>query len=335
MAGDTLRFEPRFPLTRGVRYVAVFLPGAPERERIEAEVLLPAGDRTPTTTVEAVYPSADVLPENLLKFYIVFSAPMTRGQAWGNLRLLEPSGKAVELPFLEIDEELWDPGTRRLTVLIDPGRIKHGVRPLEEVGPSLVAGGTFVLEVLPAWEDAEGKPLRAGHRKTFRVGPADREPIDPLVWKITAPRTGGMEPLVATLGEPLDHGLLQSAISVHGPGGRRIDGTVRLGDGERTWAFTPASAWADGVHHIAVRTTLEDLAGNNVGRPFEVDLLEQRRQAAGRAPSSQDGQHGRLPDLLRLCRVALAGSSLEARRRRHWVARRARAAQAVVEIRCA
>jgi hypothetical protein len=272
IAGDTIRFEPAFPLAEGVRYVAVFLPEAPGR--VEREVLLPRSAGAPETVVDAVYPSADVLPENLLKFYLFFSAPMTRGQAWGHLRLLDGSGKAVELPFLEIDEELWDPGTKRLTVLIDPGRIKHGVRPLEEVGPSLVAGGSFVLEVLPAWEDAAGRPLREGHRKAFRVGPPDREPIDPLRWSITAPSVGGREPVVARLGEPLDHGLLQSALSVHAPGGRRLEGAIRIGDGESVWTFTPAAPWADGLHHIAVRTTLEDLSGNSVGRPFEVDALE-------------------------------------------------------------
>ena len=34
--------------------------------------------------------------------------------------------EAIELPFLEIDEELWDPAMMRLTLFIDPGRIKRG-----------------------------------------------------------------------------------------------------------------------------------------------------------------------------------------------------------------
>jgi hypothetical protein len=65
----------------------------------------------PTTVVSQVYPTAEVLPENLLKFYVHFSAPMSSGHIYDHIRLIgDSTGKEVELPFLEIDEELW---TRR------------------------------------------------------------------------------------------------------------------------------------------------------------------------------------------------------------------------------
>jgi hypothetical protein len=272
LAGDRLQFEPRFALEPGVRYRAVFLPGA--AGEVTLELALPTGNRTFTTVMEAIYPSAGTLPENLLKFYLRFSAPMSRGQVWDRLRLIDGSGAAVDMPFLEIDEELWDPSTRRLTVLIDPGRIKRGVRPLEEVGPALVEGGSYVLEVLGEWEDAEGKPLVSGFRKAFRVGPPDREPPDPARWTITPPAPGSREPLTVRLDEPLDHGLLHSAIRVAGPGGEPIGGRVLVGNEEQTWSFLPAQAWAQGEHHLVIATTLEDLAGNSIGRPFEVDVVE-------------------------------------------------------------
>ena len=58
-------------------------------------------------SVAAVYPSADVLPENLLKFYIHFSAPMSRGEAYQRIHLMH-EGSEVKDPFLELGEELWD-----------------------------------------------------------------------------------------------------------------------------------------------------------------------------------------------------------------------------------
>jgi hypothetical protein len=270
--GDTVLFDPAYPLHPGTRYVAVFLPGTPEA--VSEEVMLPERDRTPTTTVEAVHPSADLLPENLLRLYVRFSAPMTRGQAWEHIRLLDGDGRAVDMPFLELDEELWDRSMTRLTVLIDPGRIKRGVRPLEEIGPALEAGKSYTLEVLPAWEDAEGKPLLAGHRKAFRVGPPDREPLEPRSWKLAVPRPGGVEPLAIGLGKPLDHGLLLSAIGIEGPDGTPVEGSVAILDGERTWSFAPARPWKPGEHAVVVATTLEDPAGNRIGRPFEVDAIE-------------------------------------------------------------
>ena len=270
--GSTVVFDPAYPLVPGTRYEAVFLPGTPEA--VTKEVMLPARDPTPTTVVEAIYPSGDLLPENLLRLYLYFSAPMTRGQAWGNLRLIDEKGRAVDMPFLELGEELWDRSGTRLTVLIDPGRIKRGVSPLEEMGPVLSEGGSYVLEVLPSWEDAGGKPLRAGYKKAFRVGPPDREPLDQRSWKLAAPRAGGTEPLAIGLGKALDRGLLLSAFGIEGPDRGPVEGSIAILDGERTWSFTPLEPWKSGEHAVVVRTTLEDPAGNAIGRPFEVDTLE-------------------------------------------------------------
>ena len=38
--------------------------------------------------------------------------------------------------------------------------------------------------------------------------------------------------------------------------------------------FIPDDLWGKGRHRLRVETTIEDLAGNNIGKPFEVDLFE-------------------------------------------------------------
>jgi len=56
-----------------------------------------------TTIVAQVYPSATVLPENQLKFYVQFSAPMSRGPPLGPVRTLpneHGSHDALELEAL-------------------------------------------------------------------------------------------------------------------------------------------------------------------------------------------------------------------------------------------
>src|SRR5262249_19518297 len=113
-----LEFRPRYPLAPGITVRGVFR-GAATRFDIPK-----AAAKAPSTRVAHVYPSADRIPENELKFYIYFSAPVQRGEAWKRIHLLREDGSAVDLPFLEIDQELWDPDTTRLTVLFDPGRIK-------------------------------------------------------------------------------------------------------------------------------------------------------------------------------------------------------------------
>ncbi|MGH9840062.1 MAG: Ig-like domain-containing protein [Blastocatellia bacterium] len=274
-----LRFEPQFPLEPGVVYTAIFrpdqLPGKASRRdnAITATFQLPPQNATPTTTVTHIYPSAETAPENLLKFYIQFSAPMRRGNIYDYIRLEDGAGKAVELPFLEIDEELWDPAMTRLTLFIDPGRIKRGVKPLEEIGPSLEEGKSYRLVIDRAWRDGAGNPLKEEFQKAFRVGPADREPPDHKRWQVSPPQAGTREPLVVRFSEPMDAALAQRMISVRSPSDELFAGTVALDDQERRWTFKPDKPWPRGPHQLVIQTTIEDLAGNNIGKPFEVDIF--------------------------------------------------------------
>lgn len=283
--GSILRFTPRFPLQLGVHYRAVLHPARlprpsprtsdrPDLAPRSAEFHLPAPDRRPVTDVAAVSPAASVLPENLLKFYLHFSGPMSRGRSYEHLRLVDDAGRTVDLPFLELDEELWDPAMTRLTLLLDPGRIKRGVTPLEEVGSALREGHSYTLVIDATWPDAQGRPLRAAHRKTFRVGPPVRSPIDPARWQITPPAAGSTGTLVVRFERPMDAALARRVLHVETPAGAVADGTVQLAEDDRQWRFTPARPWSRGSHELRVEPILEDLAGNNIGRSFDVDLME-------------------------------------------------------------
>jgi hypothetical protein len=283
---DGVVFTTRFPLEPGLRYRAVFDPLALAREvgrgagtegvalPYSADFEVPARVIEPTTEVSAVYPSADRVPENLLKFYVHFSAPMSRGEAYRRTRLLREDGSAVELPFLEIDEELWNSEGTRLTLFFDPGRLKREVTPLEEIGPALEDGRSYTLSIDAAWPDARGAPLRRGFEKRFRVGPPDREPPDPQGWRIEAPAAGTRDALRVVASEPLDHALLVRLLSVEDAGGGAVAGAAAVGSGETSWSFAPEAPWRAGAHALVIDTVIEDLAGNNVGKRFEVDLFE-------------------------------------------------------------
>src|SRR5262249_5583071 len=155
-----------------------------------------------------VYPTRDRLPENQLKFYLHFSAPMSRGEAYDRVRLLDDKGKLVEKPFLELAEELWDDSGTRFTLFFDPGRIKRGLKPREIYGPALEEGKSYTFVVDRGWPDAEGNPLKAEFRKSFRVGPPDDTQPDVANWKLTPPSPGTDAPLTVTFPEPLDHAML-------------------------------------------------------------------------------------------------------------------------------
>ena len=220
-----LRFTPRFPFDPGQRYDvrldAARLPStsgavpAPWRAHpLEASIELPAPVKRRTTTVIAVFPSAAEVPENQLRLYIAFSAPMGLGGGSGYVRLLDETGRTVDDPFLPLDVELWNEDRTRYTVLFDPGRVKRGILPNEEMGRSMVAGRKYALVVDADWRDGAGQPLVAGFRHEFRVGPSEDHAIDPAAWRIEAPRGGTADPLVVSFPRPLDYGLLHRALTV-------------------------------------------------------------------------------------------------------------------------
>jgi hypothetical protein len=274
-----LRFAPRFPLAPGLSYRAVLaiakLPGAnatPAADLSTTFAILKRVAQAPTL-LEHIYPSADHLPENQLKFYLHFSAPMSRGESYRHIHLFDSSGKEVEAPFLELGEELWDPAMRRFTLLCDPGRVKRGLKPREELGPVLEEGKSYTLVIDRDWPDATGADLQDGFRKSFQALSPDEMPIDPNAWKIEPPHAGTIESLVVRFGESLDHSLLERVVWITNPAGEKVAGTIEISDDETCWRFRPEQAWSAGEHQLVANAMLEDLAGNAIGRPFDVDVF--------------------------------------------------------------
>lgn len=273
-----VRFTPRYPLQPGLRYRAEYR--AADGTTVSKE--FQSSDRPPAaaTGVAAVYPTATMLPENQLKFYLHFTAAMGRGEAYDHLHLLDEAGNELDLPFLEVGEELWDPSGTRLTLLLDPARVKRGLKPREEQGPVLEAGRRYTLVIDRRWRDAAGRPLRAEFRKRFSVGPPDETCPEPRRWQLAVPAAGSRTPLAVRLGESLDQALLERMLSVTDSAGRRVPGEVQIGEREATWSFTPEQAWQAGKYRLVADTLLEDLAGNSIARKFEVEASGPARTAA-------------------------------------------------------
>jgi len=70
----------------------------------------------------------------------------------------------------------------------------------------------------------------------------------------------------------MDYALLLHSITVAAP--VPLEGTVTVAGEETEWRFTPRKPWAAGAGRLIVQTTLEDLAGNHIGRPFDVDTFD-------------------------------------------------------------
>ncbi len=285
--GASIRFTPRFPFVAGLSYRSRFDGGVFDElsghrlgtPTVELSFTMPEPIGHATTYVENVYPTATELPENLLRVYVHFSAPMRTKDVHQHVRLYDSSGQEVPLPFVEIEHGLWDPMNRRLTLFFHPGRIKRGVAPNLELGPPLRQGEIFRLVIDPELTDARGYPLREGFEKEIRVGPADRESPNQRDWLISAPESPDAS-LVLDFPEPLDHALLQRLIVVEDLAGNGIAGRVSVSRNETRWTFLPETPWRPGEHRIHVNPALEDVAGNTFTYLFDEEMSERLVEAA-------------------------------------------------------
>ncbi|HSR50157.1 MAG TPA: hypothetical protein VLV83_04970 [Acidobacteriota bacterium] len=311
-----LFFDPRYPWTPGVSYVAHWRlsgDGAANSAGSSAEdnqtnVLtfsIPKPALPKRTRVTAIHPGSDALPMNLLRIYIQFSHSMSRGQAYHHIRLVDDQGQTIPHAFLDLRPELWDPSTRRFTLLFDPGRIKRGLEPHKQLGLPLYPDRSYRLVIDAGWEDGRGVPLREGAEKAFIVTVPDRTSPQPDRWRLDLPAPGTRDPLRVRFAEPLDHALAMRLIQVEQelagtmPSNPRsndgspaegsstaesgtanfgkVSGRVEMLDNDRIWTFHPDSPWQSGNHRLSIGAWLEDLAGNNLNRPFDYDL-ESRQQ---------------------------------------------------------
>ena len=272
---DAVCFIPRFPFVDGGSYSLV-LDTLPEAGGYNFEVWTiqrPARAVEPIAEVVAIYPSTDELPVNLLRLYIHFSRPMSEGWAGRAVHVRRADTNAPLDGVFLMEPELWDRERRRLTLLLDPGRIKRGLAPHEEAGYPLIEGVTVVVGIEAAFRDAVGRPLRTAAERRYEIGPPLRVRVDPKHWRYHSPTAWSTEPLIVEFDRPLDHGLLKHSLWVNDAAGMPVTGRDSIGPGERSWRFEPESSWEEGRYVVVVDHRLEDLAGNSLIRVFDRDLL--------------------------------------------------------------
>jgi hypothetical protein len=274
--GDGVRFIPHLPFEKGVPFRAILdlrelrQPGLTDVKTLAFS--FPEETATSETEVSHVYPSNDVLPENLLRFYVRFSNPMRRGQAQENIEILGPYGTPAPDVLYRAPVELWDGTMTCLTVLLDPGRLKRGVGPNRMLGPPLRTGQRYTLAVGAGMIDAYGRPFRDGFNKSFSVSEPVRRHIAIEEWKIRPPAMDSRESLQLTFPRPLDWAQLWRGITVVSESGHTIGGHIDIDPGETRWRFTPDAPWQGGLYSVRVVPGLEDICGNTLYGPFDAAL---------------------------------------------------------------
>jgi hypothetical protein len=278
VSGEEIRLTPQAPLTPGVSYHAVFQGstlGSGFTDLTQDYQITPETGPSEAHVAE-VFPNSEVLPANVFRFYVTFSAPMAEGQVFRYVRLLDESGKPLRQAFHEV--ELWAEDHRRLTLWISPGRTKEALGISEKMGAVLQTGHRYTLVVGAGLPDSHGKPLARDFRLPFRTGEPDHTQPDIQRWKLAAVHAGTMEPLRVTFDEALDRPLLRETFSVTDSGGSALEGAADPTADGRSWSFTPSSPWPSGELLLSAAGELDDLAGNSLYRRFET------RSAEGKTP---------------------------------------------------
>jgi hypothetical protein len=304
--GETLRFTPRLPWLAGREYRATLDPrllsqvaglrppaaGAivrlsfrvAEPPALSASFRGPRGPGEPKgPRVVAAFPSGAVVPANLLRIYLHFSRPMSRRRTADAVRLLDDAGGAVDQAFLDVGDGLWDPAGRRLTLLLQPGRIKRGLALHRSRGLALRPGHRYRLIVSTAAEDEDGVRMAEPWSKELRVAAEDRRSPDPRRWALAPPPPGGRQALVVRVDKPLDEPLLARLLRVEDAAGRPVPGLASVEAEETRWRFVPRDPWREGDYVLRIGADLEDPAGNRPTRLFEEPAAADGRRAETRA----------------------------------------------------
>lgn len=266
LSKNQIVFTPLIPLTRGLNYEVLL------RNNSLGIVQIPIAETDVKPEVLAVFPGQDTLPENLLKIYIKFSAPMQEDQAMQHLSLIRNESDTISSAFLPLQQELWNKERTILTVWLHPGRIKRELQPNKNLGSPLQSGGFYRIIISPEWKDINGAPLKQSFIKKFIVASRDSLSPDCKNWTIFQPVAGNKTALEIKFDEPLVYTLIQESIEIFDQEKKSIAGKLTVLPDETGVSFTPTFDWKKGEYQIRIHSRLEDLAGNNLNRPFDQDI---------------------------------------------------------------
>ncbi len=217
--------------------------------------------------VIAVFPSSDTLAANILRLYIHFSNPMKPIGNLEHIQLQDEKGQEVVGAIFNNAYELWNHEQTQLTILLDPSRVKTGLRSHEERGRALLAGKNYQL-VIGVLQDVEGRTT-APFTKSFTVSEEDLDPPNTDSWVFEIPKAGSQSPLIIKFPQMLDQLSLLQRLKLTDEDNIPIAGRIEIANEESEWHFHPYQNWLP-IHYILyVHSRLEDPSGNNLNGLFD------------------------------------------------------------------
>jgi hypothetical protein len=264
--GDAFVFTPIVAFTGGLNYEVRY------NSQNIGIFKVPVDTTLSNPELLSVYPTGDTVPENLLKMYLTFSEPMMEDGATKHILLVRDGRDTLRDTFLDLQPELWNTDGTILTLWLDPGRVKRDLIPNKTLGQPISRSSTYELVVKPGWRSTQGAHTQTGYWKSFYAGRRDEAIPNPDRWKVKSPPSLSRDTLIVSFDEALDYKLITDAIHVLDSERRLVEGEALPGKDEKSFCFIPVEGWKRGPYLLMIESRLEDLAGNNLTRPFDRDV---------------------------------------------------------------
>lgn len=227
-------------------------------------------ERSASPKVTRVLPASPSIPVNVLRFAVEFDRPMREGFSKHNIRITDADGRPLAGVLLDPTHELWDRHHQRLTLILDPGRVKTGVGLHRKLGRAFEVGQKIRVVIEPGWPATNDVPTQTTRVTEYTIGPVDDRQPQLARWQISWPHRGTRSPLEIEFAEELDFVSVMTFVKVRRTGASEaLKGDVRYLPDIRRWSFVPRKPWTTDEHELMVFERLEDLAGNNLQAAFE------------------------------------------------------------------
>ena len=215
-----------------------------------------------------VYPTTDSIPVNILRFYIQFSAPMQEMNILKHIKLRNEENKDITGVFFENQHELWNEDRTKVTLIIDPGRVKLGLLANNKMGRAFDEDKKYTLTIDSLLMDFNDQKLSGKFSKTFVAVKEDRIPPDTENWKLLLPKANSSDAILIDFQDKIDHISASTLIKIF-QNKEEIQGEISLDNQEQNWAFKPFKSWEKGNYSIIINPRLEDIAANSLNQIFD------------------------------------------------------------------
>ncbi len=260
-ANGKICFQPLYPLAEGNSFV---LRTAGYNDTIisiaAAKMAIPTG----ASTVKAIYPLTDTIPENILFFHVRFSQPMKEDRdAWKKVHIINDRGEKI--PGTWRQRSYWLDSGRLLVLMIHPGRVKSGIH---YTGPVFAIGKAYNIQVDSSMEDQYGRPLTASAHHRYVVTEEHHQKL----LACSVPKTvkaGTKEAIEIKFCNGIDHAAACTGIFMYDAAGKSLTCTVQQYE-EYTVRIQPDETWPKGKIQLELSGSLYDCAGNRLNRLFEM-----------------------------------------------------------------